>query len=705
MSKVFAAIAVPLGMLMYLCYKLTGSYAAAIVMFTFTTKIILLPVSIWVQKNGIKIVRMQPELNKIKTDYFGDKERISEETSSLYKKVKYNPLANLAPMFVQLALLIGLVRVIYNPLTHLIRMDGSIIESLIAFTGKLTAADTASSSIQLTIVETIKNAAYTDSYLSVPGITEKLLNAVHAIDLNLFGLNLAQIPYQAGGITYAIPLLAGFSALALSLIQNKLNPLQADQGKANQIGTMSFSAAISLFLGAFVPIGVGFYWICSNLFTVLQQMILNIIINPKKHIDYEALNASKTELDNIEKFGTDKRRTSGGVNNKREKQDYKRFFSIANKHLVFYSEKSGFYKYYEHIIKELLNRSNVTIHYVTSDPDDVVFTLAQQQKRIKPYYIGDKKLITLFMKMDADMVVMTMPDLGNYYIKRSYVKKDIEYVYVFHYPLSTHMVLHADSLNHYDTILCVGDFQFDEIRRTEEIYGLTEKKLIACGYGLLEILFEGYRSTECAGRERKRLLIAPSWQKDNILDSCIDNLLAALLGKGFQVTVRPHPEYVKRYSPKMDAIIQRYSGYEGGDLLFELDFSSSTSIFDSDTVITDWSGTAYEFSFVTCKPAVFIDTPQKINNPEYTRLGIEPLEISLRSRIGISVSPDDLTALDQKIVRLLNRSNEYSEEILNLRNTYIANFGKSGQVACKYILDSLKTHSIKRENKEGENRK
>ena len=29
---------------------------------------------------------------------------------------------------------------------------------------------------------------------------------------------------------------------------------------------------------------------------------------------------------------------------------YKRFFSIANKHLVFYSEKSGFYKYFKEVL-------------------------------------------------------------------------------------------------------------------------------------------------------------------------------------------------------------------------------------------------------------------------------------------------------------------------------------------------------------------
>ena len=49
-----------------------------------------------------------------------------------------------------------------------------------------------------------------------------------------------------------------------------------------------------------------------------------------------------------------------------------------------------------------------------------------------PLYIGEKKLITLMMKLDADVVVMTMPDLENYHIKRSYIRKDIEYIYIPH---------------------------------------------------------------------------------------------------------------------------------------------------------------------------------------------------------------------------------------------------------------------------------
>ena len=101
-----------------------------------------------------------------------------------------------------------------------------------------------------------------------------------------------------------------------------------------------------------------------------------------------------------------------------------------NKHLVFYSESSGFYKYYQGIIEWLLAHTNLTIHYITSDPEDQIFALAEKEDKIRAYYIGEKRLITLMMKMDADVVVMTMPDIENFHIKRSYIRKDIEYIYI-----------------------------------------------------------------------------------------------------------------------------------------------------------------------------------------------------------------------------------------------------------------------------------
>ncbi|MFR3091221.1 MAG: hypothetical protein ACLTMP_05360, partial [Eggerthella lenta] len=122
---------------------------------------------------------------------------------------------------------------------------------------------------------------------------------------------------------------------------------------------------------------------------------------------------------------------------KREKEDYRRFMSVVGKHIVFYSERSGFYKYFQGAVEWLLANSDACVHYVTSDPNDQVFKLHEANPRLMPYYIGDKRLITLMMKLDCDVAVMTLDDLENFYIKRSYIRKDIEYVYAFHHMTST----------------------------------------------------------------------------------------------------------------------------------------------------------------------------------------------------------------------------------------------------------------------------
>ena len=593
---------------MRVAYSLTGNYGLAVIVFTLMTKLVLLPVSLWVHANGIKMVRLEPAVNRLKVKYFGDPDKVADEQALLYKKAHYSPFATVIPVAVQVLLLIGLVQIIYHP----------------------------------------------DVWLRQPDLNTRFL-----------GFDLSATPTAAGGIHLLIPLLAGLAALILSLCQNKLNPLQASQGKAAQFSSMAVSVGISLVLGFTVPAGVGFYWIWSNLFTIAQQLLLNKLRPPEKEIDWAELEA------------------------------YKRFFSVGNKHLVFYSEGSGFYKYFERIMNWILENSKLTIHYVTSDPNDQIFEIAKKQDRIVPYYIGQKKLITLFMKLEADVMVMTMSDLGNYQYKRSYYSKDIKYVYVFHYPLSTHMVLHTGALRHYDSILCVGDFQFEEIRQTEKLFGDPEQELVACGYGQLEKLYDAYQATPRTKRERPKVLIAPSWQADNILDSCIDDLLSELLGKGFDVTVRPHPEYVKRYGDRMNAIVKRYEDYKGGDLFFELDFTGNTSIFDSDIVISDWSGTAYEFVMVTERPCVFVDTPPKINNPDYEKITVPPLEMTLRDQVGIRVKPEALEGLAEKIRNLLE-DESYGDRIRGIREKTIANFGKSGEVGGAYILDQVKKAVQKR---------
>lgn len=684
-----------LGYVMAWCYRLISNYGIAIILFTFISKIVLLPISIWVQKNSIKMVKMQPEINRIKTRFFGDKDSIADEQSKLFKQEKYNPLASLIPLAVQIILLLGLVAVIYHPLDYLLHLPADVIDAFNSLIVTLTGADPESSSIQLAVVENIKNGTYESQFLALqPQFSDidiaGTLDSIKNLNMGFLGINLSWVPSEVGGIDIIVPFAAGFSAWLLCVAQNASNVLQAEQSKLNKYGMMALSVGLSLYLGWFVPAGVALYWIASNLFAILQLYMLNWAINPKDYVDYEDLENSKNELMALQEIGgssTKKKIFTKNPYARRERADYKRFFSVVNKHLVFYSENNGFYKYYQGMIEYILKNTNIVIHYITSDPEDSIFELAEKNQHIKAYYIGEKKLITLMMKMDADIVVMTMPDLENYHIKRSYIRKDIEYIYIPHGMDSLNMTMRKGSMNHFDTVFCTGKHQKEEIEKTEEVYGLPKKKLVEWGYSLLDSMREDYQKSQKKNDGMRSILIAPSWQKDNIVDSCLEELLDNLAGHGYKITVRPHPQHVRHMPERMEELKQKYS--VDRDIEIQTDFSSNSTVFEADMMITDWSGIAYEYAYTTCKPVLFINTPMKVMNPEYQKIEIEPINIWMRDSIGATLNPDEMDKASVIVEKMFDDAAMYRSRIDNFVHEYVYNLGHSSEVGAQYIVNEI----------------
>lgn len=691
MDKILYYMCIPLGVLMKWCWMLIEDYGLAILLFTLATKIVLLPVSIWIQKNSIQMVKLQPEINFLKVKYNGNTDLIADEQIKLFKREHYHPMLALVPLILQVVLLLAVVDIIYHPLTYLFGYSSATVSGLADFIG----ANTADSAFQLEIISAIQSGKITVAS-TVPGITSdalaSIVESVSAFDLKFLGLHLSTVPSVTWGIYILIPLLAGGASWLLCFTQNASNVLQHEQGNLNKYGIMALSVALSLYLGLFVPIGIAIYWIASNIASIIQMYLLNIAINPKDYVDYAALEESRAALEQMKSFGADNAKDEKYLENrKREKEDYKRFKSIANKHIVIYSEKSGFYKYYKDLIENLLLRSNLSIHYVTNDPDDVIFEISKTQPRIKPYYISLKKTATLMMLVETDMFIMTTPDLDKYYLKRSYLKSDIEYVYIPHDMMSTHMSFREGAFDAFDTVFCVGPHVESELRETERVYGTKKKTLVHFGYPLADELKE---AGERAALEKKdtgvrEVLIAPSWQEDNILDSCIDGIISALIGERNHITIRPHPEYIKRYGAAMNAIVERYSGYDESKLSFELNFSANKSIYTSDVLITDWSGVATEFCFATKRPAVFINTKMKCPNPNYTKIDLVPVEISLRNEIGVALDKDKVSELGDVLDRLDAEAEAYKAAIIEREGTLIFNPGNAAKCGADYILKSL----------------
>ena len=170
----------------------------------------------------------------------------------------------------------------------------------------------------------------------------------------------------------------------------------------------------------------------------------------------------------------------------------------------------------------------------------------------------------------------------------------------------------------------------------------------------------------------------------------IDDLLAELLGQGYRVTVRPHPEYVKRYRARLDQLIERYAGTDPDELVFETDFTSNASIWGSDLLITDWSGISVEYSYTTERPCLFINTRIKCLNPEWEKIGITPLEIALRDEIGVSIEKDAVKEKTGETVRsMLERADEWKDKIAAVREKNVFNPARAGEVAADYIIRTL----------------
>ena len=306
------------------------------------------------------------------------------------------------------------------------------------------------------------------------------------------------------------------------------------------------------------------------------------------------------------------------------------------------------------------------------------------------------------MLVETDMFVMTTPDLNKFYLKRSFIKNDIEYIYVPHDMMSVHMGFREGALDAFDTIFCSGPHVKQEVLKTEEVYKLKPKTLVEFGYPLADELV---KKGQIANAERdknkpiKEILIAPSWQEDNLMDSCLDDLIKALYCDEFHIIVRPHPEYVKRFNYQLEKIVEKYKDYDKDKLTFELDFTKNKSIYSSDVLITDWSGVGPEFAFATTRPVVFINTKMKCLNENWQKIGLTPVELSLRDEIGVSVNKEDVVGIKETISKLIKEEDHYHAKIVDIFDKFLYNHGKSSKVGAEYILKSLKNKQNQKKTK------
>ena len=351
--------------------------------------------------------------------------------------------------------------------------------------------------------------------------------------------------------------------------------------------------------------------------------------------------------------------------------------------IVFYSEGPASWVHLEPLVRHLVAGLGQTICYLSSLGEDP--GLARRQEGIVPFLIGEGAARTLLFRfLKAGVMVMTMPDLETFHIKRSI--NPVHYVYVHHSLVSTHMAYRPGAFDHFDTVFCAGPHHEEEIRRQEELSGLREKDLFSHGYGRLDNILR-----EVPGRPRlnpssqPRILIAPSWGPAALLETRGEELVETLLEAGIYLTVRPHPE-TRRYSPSvLDRLLARFRDRTG--FTYEENIASQDSLHQSHLMISDWSGAALDYAFGLERPVLFVDVPRKVNNPRYEDLGFEPLEVAIRNRIGEVLPAEAIHEAPLFIRRLLAVERPWVERIRAERARWVFNVGESGVRGAERIAE------------------
>jgi len=353
--------------------------------------------------------------------------------------------------------------------------------------------------------------------------------------------------------------------------------------------------------------------------------------------------------------------------------------------IVFYAENKASMNHFKTLIFELTEKMDLEICYVTSVEDDPMLT--SQNLKIQSFYIGDGTARTkFFLTLKARILIMDMPDLEKFHIKRSKVYP-VHYIYVFHSMFSVHSYLREGAIDNYDTIFCVGEHHKNEIREIEKIYGLKPKKLIEYGFGRLDTLLDQKEKFQKIDKKNKELIIiSPSYGKNNLLEICGMELLDILLNSNFEILLRPHFKTLKESKKLINTILDKFGN--NPNFVLEEGIIPSEKFHKSKCMISDWSGISLEYAFTFERPVVFIDVPKKILNPNSTDISLEPIEISIREKIGYVISPTNLVEIPN-IIKKFNDDKLLNNQIKKIRSETVYHIGNSAEIGSKYIQELI----------------
>tara|TARA_B100000767_G_scaffold270200_2_gene293441 strand:+ start:1495 stop:2601 length:1107 start_codon:yes stop_codon:yes gene_type:complete len=238
----------------------------------------------------------------------------------------------------------------------------------------------------------------------------------------------------------------------------------------------------------------------------------------------------------------------------------------------------------------------------------------------------------------------------------------------------------CERLLKYDYILVATTTSLIKTNETFLKYNFIKKpKIIEVGYAKLDYLLEKIENKKI---DKKSILIAPTgingFPELTIINK-VEKIIRELLDKtNLNIILRPHPS--DRNNKKYLHIKNQFINNQR--FVYDLSENYFDTYSESKLMITDLSGTAYTFSFLTLSPVIFLSlNEKKIKENEYSEYSF----FLDRDKIGEIIYGENY--LIDKIKLLLDNNNLYKENIVNLRKNM--KYLNKSTIEIKKFIDSL----------------
>ena len=217
-------------------------WGTAIVVLTLIVRVLLLPLTLKQFKSMQSMARHQPEMKKLQAKYKDDKDRLNQELMKFYRENKINPLASCLPLLAQIPVFISLFYMLRKDL----RVD--ICPGQQSASGVFNLnPDTLAIAKNPVPCPDGGNAAF----LFIDNLTTR----------------------ATGGVLVTLIILY----VGSQLVSTVMSTVSADKTQKYLMYGLPFFFVVFVFQ---FPAGLLLYWITTNLWTIVQQLIVRRRLGP-----------------------------------------------------------------------------------------------------------------------------------------------------------------------------------------------------------------------------------------------------------------------------------------------------------------------------------------------------------------------------------------------------------------------------------------